>query len=625
MSYIKKFDNAHAPLCVFNFEGNNLDSSENGFDLPADGTPTYRHILPHVRSRVGGALLRPLSDAALRVTGDITVNVLLVLRSAPTNAHVIGFLNTGDLEVANAQWLLRIDSLDTLRWQQERGAGINDDYVLTAPGLLPALGAHPHMLSVRRRNGRVSFAINGLQVGIEGPEAPPPTGGTTAVLQVGMASAPYELLAVEVLPFAMTDGQWAARYDETLGAQYGALSPPRVDAVWMGALTHESISIAAQLSAPFETTYANIYRVATSELAASVGPIATVGRVAKFAVTGLLPSEEYLCRIDGPSTPLDGESGLFTTAPTPGAYSFLCAFSGDAIGGSNHPVFDAIAALGPLFFWHLGDAHYSNIADGSVDRYRLAYAANMTPRQRALYGSVPVGYIPDDHDYGPNNMDGSYTGKAAAAQVYRERVPHYPLALSSGPLYHAFELGRVLFLVTDQRHEASPQAATDNASKTVLGATQKAWFKAQIAAATGKLIVWICSRTWGGVATAGADHWGGFTTERRELSDFIKANAHGRVVVLSADRHSLDIDDGSHHDFATGGGEPIKTFQASPLDYTPNTTYGGAGYSEGTFGSIGQFGTMEVTDAGGSSIDVTWRGFNAAGTELVAYSFTVNL
>lgn len=63
---------------------------------------------------------------------------------------------------------------------------------------------------------------------------------------------------------------------------------------------------------------------------------------------------------------------------------------------------------------------------------------------------------------------------------------------------------------------------------------------------------------------------------------------------------------------------------------TPDTAYtyqveAGGTAIEGTFGNNGQFGTMQVSDSGGSSISVTWRGFDSAGTQLVSHTFSVSV
>jgi phosphodiesterase/alkaline phosphatase D-like protein len=62
------------------------------------------------------------------------------------------------------------------------------------------------------------------------------------------------------------------------------------------------------------------------------------------------------------------------------------------------------------------------------------------------------------------------------------------------------------------------------------------------------------------------DHWGLFSTERREIADFIKANRIRGLCILHGDSHMLAADDGRHSDYATGGGVRIPVMCAGPLD-----------------------------------------------------------
>lgn len=356
-----------------------------------------------------------------------------------------------------------------------------------------------------------------------------------------------------------------------------------------------------------------------------------VSKIARLTVDGLAPGTDYYCAVEAGGHLITEKAGRFTTLPDAGPASFTCAFAGDASTGSNHQVFDQIRAANPLFFIHLGDAHYEDIGLNDVAAFEAAYDAILAaPRQAELYRSVPTLYMWDDHDYGPDNSHAGSVGRDAACQAYRLRVPHPELVEggATDAVYFTYQVGRVMFIVTDQRSMASPASAADNASKSVLGGAQKAWFKGLLSdpSNAGKLFVWICSRVWGGVQTNGADHWGGFTTERTELADHVKAHCPGRFCVLSADMHSLAIDDGSNHDFATGGGAPIPTFQAAPLDRGQGQTYGGGTYSQGgRHLNNGQFGTMEVTDTGTDEITVTWAGFDSTGSQLVQYAFDAEL
>lgn len=387
------------------------------------------------------------------------------------------------------------------------------------------------------------------------------------------------------------------------------------ESLWLGALSDVGVTAVARLANGH--TAARLVVTGPGGIVYS-DPAATVGNIVKLPISGLTPATEYTCQVEGPHG-VAGVSGRFRTAPS-GAGSFLVAFSGDASEGSNHVVFDAIRAKDPLLFLHMGDLHYRNPDVNSAPHYRAVLdEVLLNPRQARLFREYPTAYVWDDHDFATNNSDSSAVGKAAAAAMYRARVPHYTLPDATG-IWQSFDIGRVRFILTDQRSAASANNVTDNASKSMLGATQKAWLLDLLSNSAGKLIVWVCPRSFGGVATVGADHWGGFTNERTAIGTHIHANCPGRVVVLSADQHALGIDDGSHH---TYGGEALRTFQAAPLDRSVDATpYGSAQYSHGWFNEVGQFGTMAVNDNGGP-IGITWRGYNSAGTELTSLAFSV--
>src|SRR5690606_29544032 len=96
--------------------------------------------------------------------------------------------------------------------------------------------------------------------------------------------------------------------------------------------------------------------------------------------------------------------------------------------GSNHVVFDHISSLRPLFFAHLGDKHYENIASDNVGLFLAAHDSNMAAaNQRAFHAVVPVDYTWDDHDYGRNDSNTTSASRVAANASYRIVAPHYEL------------------------------------------------------------------------------------------------------------------------------------------------------------------------------------------------------
>jgi len=316
--------------------------------------------------------------------------------------------------------------------------------------------------------------------------------------------------------------------------------------------------------------------------------------------------------------------GRFRT-PVAGPFSFTIAFSACADTGSNHAIFDTIRRHQPLLYLNTGDLHYEDISTNDRERFRQAYERVLAqPRQATLYRLVPIAYMWDDHDYGPNDSDATAPGRTAARLTYQEYVPHYPLAAGSGDvaIYQAFTIGRVRFIMTDTRSERSPKSMPDTAAKTMLGTAQKAWFKQQLLDANGvyPVIVWVCASPWlADLPGSGDDNWAGYATERRELTDFIETAGIQGLIMLSGDVHMLAIDDGRNNRYGASGERGFPIMQAAPLDRSNSSSLPDNIYSEGQFPGHQQFGLMSVEDDGGEIVRVRWSGRNANDEELVRH------
>ena len=409
-------------------------------------------------------------------------------------------------------------------------------------------------------------------------------------------------------------------------------APPSVASVewiWSGGLTADSVVIKARLTRDYDDVYLLASQASDLSDPTRFGPQEAKRRenkrVVTFVLTGLSSGAAYHYAIEAGGNVDRNRQGAFRT-PEVGPYSFSFAAGSCATTGSSGRVFDAIREQAPLFFVHTGDLHYENIRWNDPNLFRDAYTTVLTsPAQSALYRSTPIVYIWDDHDFGPNDSDRTSQSREAAQQVYREWVPSHSLPVigKSGPIYRAFTIGRVRFIVTDERSEKSPPPDPDTAEKTMLGSEQKAWFKQELLAANGQypLIIWVQPVPWITEPAPGSDSWGGYTTERREIADFIAENEIEGLLMISGDAHMLAIDDGTHSDFSTFGDAGFPVLQAAPLD-RPGNVKGGP-YSEGTASGSGQFGLVTIDDDG-TSIEVTLRGLNYEDDELMRYKFIVN-
>lgn len=404
-------------------------------------------------------------------------------------------------------------------------------------------------------------------------------------------------------------------------------SQAHAEFIWSGAVT----STSARVNARVELDGA-LVRIAFDEQAEFSSPIystpvaastAINNRVVSGSIAGLTPNTRYYYALEINGALDTTARGTFRTHPQ-GRASFKLALASCSWTGSAHPVFEAIKDQNPLFFMHLGDMHYENIPYNNRDLFRNALNRALTsPTQSVLYRSTAVDYVWDDHDYGPNNSDSTAPGREAVRLTYREYVPHYPLVEgddTAAAIYHSFDVGRVRFIVCDSRSARSPASAPDNSSKTMLGETQKSWFKSELLRTKrdNKLAVWVNSLPW--IGLTGDDGWYLYTTERRELANFIAENEINNLCMISGDAHMIAIDDGTNSDYSDSGGAGFPVFHAAPLDRRASAK--GGPYSHGVYlAASGQYGTMTVTDDG-QEISILWQGWRMA-EEVVRYEFSV--
>ena len=350
--------------------------------------------------------------------------------------------------------------------------------------------------------------------------------------------------------------------------------------------------------------------------------------VRTFKVTGLDPDTAYEYAVAHPGLARPLPPGRLRTFPE-GASSFAFAFSSCAKTGSAHDVFKTIAKKDPHFFLHLGDLHYSNIDKNDARLFRAAWQTTLTSAtQAALYRSVPLAYIWDDHDFGPNDCDAKSPGRLASRLTYQEFMPHYPLGAGGGdvPIYQAFTVGRVRFILTDLRSERSPDNTPDDPRKSMMGGRQKAWFKQELLSAKAGgagLIVWGSSVPLVGKANRKGDGWAAFASERQELADFIAGHGIRNLVVLCGDAHMLAADDGTNANFSTVADCPIPVLHGSALDQ--GSSFKGGPYSHGWYlprRDEGCFGWVEIEDRG-TEIALSFSGRNHRDEEKVRFAMTV--
>ncbi len=391
--------------------------------------------------------------------------------------------------------------------------------------------------------------------------------------------------------------------------------------VWSGAVTATSAEVRARPSGEYSSVRIAVSTSSDLSIAGRLEARDGAGRVVGFEITGLQPDTLYHYAVE-----IDGEldttrAGQFRTFPE-GAASYTVAIGSCARVGSNGQVFDTIRELDALFYLIAGDLHYGDNGRNDIARYQEVMDLTLAlPAQAALYQQTPIAYMWDDHDYGGNDSDGNSPSRQAAMAAYREHVPSYGLSGDESAIYQAFTVGRVRFILTDARSARDLTNEDSSDAVSMLGAEQKAWFKAELldSSRSHELVVWLNPVPWVAEEEGGADHWGGYTVERRELADHIADNEIDNLLMIGGDAHMVAIDDGTNTDYSSDGYPGFPLIHAAALD-RPGSVKGGP-YSEGSSGAGGQFATLEILDTG-DTITVEMRGLTWTGEEIMSLVFT---
>ncbi len=292
--------------------------------------------------------------------------------------------------------------------------------------------------------------------------------------------------------------------------------------------------------------------------------------VKKLRLDSLEPLTTYYYAITRPQvlpnsvTVIDDNIGSFKTPALEGSrMNFTVALGACSLTGSQSQMFESILDLDPQLFIHLGDFHYEDLVTLDVDKRLEAYDKVMgSSSQRSLYMGTSFAYIWDDHDWLANNDDGSNVDAGnIAKQGYSLGIPHYSL----GPIqtqtstdegtaakYQAFTIGTVRFIILDLRSESRKSTASYGGQ--VYSDEQKQWLFNELSQADNyDYVVLVSSRPWTSPDKVGSDSWGGFVSDRDELSFFIASTVGAgpkNLFVISGDNHMIAYDDGSNTDYS---------------------------------------------------------------------------
>jgi phosphodiesterase/alkaline phosphatase D-like protein len=318
---------------------------------------------------------------------------------------------------------------------------------------------------------------------------------------------------------------------------------------------------------------------------------------ATIPLDGLKENSQYFYRvmINGKADERQEATGTFKTFKN-SPFSFTFGVGSCAKSDKAYPAFATIANEKPLFFLYTGDFHYGNVESDCEKNMDYFFSEALRNRNN-MHKEMPVAYMWDDHDYGPNDSDATNPCRVEAIQNYKNIVPHYPIAIQGqeSPVSQSFVVGNMRFILSDLRSQ-KVKPKFKNCDKlstgTMFGTTEGDsthlnWFKNELLKAKelGQYPVWISGVPYinheGGpnYRCNESDNWGGFPEERNHISEFLEKHEI-QMLILSGDTHMVAIDDGTNTNYAENGKLKNPIFHSSSLGGKKGS-YKGGPYSHG--------------------------------------------
>jgi len=221
-----------------------------------------------------------------------------------------------------------------------------------------------------------------------------------------------------------------------------------------------------------------------------------------------------------------------------------------------------------------------------------------------LTSSTPTYGIYDDHDFGPNDCDGTHPNADEALAAFKEYWPNpsYGLPEDKG-IYCSFVVGNVEFFLLDGRYPARKK------QKTMLGKVQFKWLCDGLKNSKSRYKVLVSGTQFG---RAKADGWAGefYLGERKKLFSFISDHDISGVIGISGDVHRSDIyklpigKDRNFYDFTPGALSRTQRIPPNPL---PETMI----HSHGDETDNNMYGEIEFRPASDTNAAIIFRSLSA--------------
>lgn len=210
--------------------------------------------------------------------------------------------------------------------------------------------------------------------------------------------------------------------------------------------------------------------------------------------------------------------------------------------GDRHEIFDVMAAQKPDLTLWLGDNLYYREVDYSSKEgmeHRWAFERKQPYVQKLLQTGSHAA-VWDDHDYGPNDANGSFVLKGAALDLQKRywANPSYGIAETPGA-FTTFSYGDVDFFMMDNRWYRDDNKLNDR-QRVMYGERQMRWLKNALLTSTARFKL-IAGGSQSLHKGSRGDSWADYPVERDDFLRFLSETKVTGVMFLSGDVHRSEL------------------------------------------------------------------------------------
>ncbi|MEM9352123.1 MAG: alkaline phosphatase D family protein [Planctomycetota bacterium] len=316
------------------------------------------------------------------------------------------------------------------------------------------------------------------------------------------------------------------------------------------------------------------------------------------------------------------------------------AFGSCAKEDRPQPIWDQVIAQQPDLFLFIGDNMYADSPEKPRSPGDIAEAYRVLGQQpgyQRLLRTCPVLATWDDHDYGLNDAGKEFPMKRESQQLMLMffNEPADSLRWQREGVYGAWVFGppgrRVQVILLDtryhrdalrraenwQRGNIGPYLPHEDGSPQLLGEEQWSWLGEQLKKPADLRVI------GSSIQVVPYEHqwecWGNFPHERRRLYDLIGETGAGGVVMVSGDRHLMEIS----RDEEEAAPYPMVDFTSSGLTQDPGEADEPNRFRVSPVLRQTNFGVLRI-DWGAQPVLVTMVGIGSEGQRLMEYAVTLD-